>query len=292
MEYTRLLKKYDLSLSQENVEVRVMDALRKVEGNKNDGVYKQCYACIDLTSLNETDNIAKIEKFANKVINFNSQFPDIPNVASICVYPNFVDTVGLAVGDSGLKITAVAGGFPSSQTFLEVKMLEVAMAVETGADEIDVVMNVGQMIAGEYEPMANEIEILKNELGDEAILKVIIESGALDGFDMIRKASLLAMMAGADFIKTSTGKTPVAATPQAAVVMCQAIKDYFEETGRKVGFKAAGGIKTVEDAVLYYTIVEDILGEEWLSPALFRIGASSVANNILSAITGEDVVYY
>ena len=166
------------------------------------------------------------------------------------------------------------------------------MAVENGADEIDVVINVGQMLEGDIEPMTNEIAMLREEAGEDTVFKVIIESGALQTPELIRKASLLAMFAGADFVKTSTGKIPVAATPEAAVVMCTAIRDYYQKTGRKVGFKAAGGIRTAEDAALFYTIVEEILGKEWCTPALWRIGASSLANNLISAIEGTEVKYF
>ena len=200
--------------------------------------------------------------------------------------------MGLAVDGTPMRITSVAGGFPASQTFLEVKALEVAMAVENGADEIDIVLNVGRMLAGEYDEAANEVEVLRKECADDVVLKVIIESGALKTPELIRRAALLSMLAGADFVKTSTGKIDVAATPEAAVVMCTAIRDYYRRTGRKVGFKAAGGVRTAEDAVLYYTIVEEILGPEWLTPELFRIGASSVANALLTAIEGTPVKYY
>ena len=223
---------------------------------------------------------------------FYREYPHIPNVASICVYPAFVDTVGIAVDGTPMRITSVGGGFPASQTFLEVKALEVAMAVENGADEIDIVLNVGKMLSGEYDEAANEVEVIRAEMDADIILKVIIESGALKTPELIRKASLLSMFAGADFVKTSTGKIDVAATPEAAVVMCQAIRDYYEKTGRKVGFKAAGGVRTPEEAALYYTIVEEILGKEWLTTDLFRIGASSAANNLLSAIEGREIKYY
>jgi deoxyribose-phosphate aldolase len=198
----------------------------------------------------------------------------------------------VGLGSSNIAITSVAGGFPASQTFIEVKMLEVAMAAESGADEVDVVINVGEMLTGDYDRMANTLEVLRGEIDDEVVLKVIIESGALRTPELIYKASLLAMMAGADFVKTSTGKTDVSATPEAAVVMCQAIRDYYEATGRKVGFKVAGGVRTAEQAALYYTIVEEILGAEWLNPSLFRIGASSLANNLISAIEGHEIKYY
>jgi deoxyribose-phosphate aldolase len=232
-----------------------------------------------------------VAAFARRAAEFSLDYPEIPNVASICVYPPFVETVGLEIDATPLRITSVAGGFPSSQTFLEVKMLEVAMAVENGADEVDIVLNVGKMLSGSLDEAANEVEVLREE-SDGATLKVILETGALRTPELIRQASLLAMQAGADFIKTSTGKIDVAATPEAAVVMCYAIKDYYAKSGRQVGFKAAGGIRTAEEAALYYTIVKEILGEEWLTPELFRIGASSLANNLLSAIEGEDVKYF
>ena len=228
---------------------------------------------------------------ARRAAEFEMDFPHLQNVASICVYPPFVETVGLNIDGTPLRITSVAGGFPSSQTFLEVKMLEVAMAIENGADEVDIVVNVGKILTGAYDEAANEIEVLREE-SDGATLKVILETGALKSPEMIYNASLLAMAAGADFIKTSTGKIDVSATPEAAVVMCKAIKEYHDKTGRKVGFKAAGGVRTAEDAALYYTIVKEILGDEWLTTELFRIGASSAANNILSAIEGKEIKYF
>ena len=227
-----------------------------------------------------------VTEFAGKAVKFYRQFPHLPNVASICIYPPFVETVGVVVDGTDMRITSVAGGFPSSQTFLEVKV------VENGADEIDIVLNVGKMLEGHYDEVANEVEVIRAEMSPEVVLKVIIESGALKTPDLIRKASLLSMFAGADFVKTSTGKIDVSATPEAAVVMCQAIRDYYRKTGRKVGFKPAGGVRSAEDAALYYTIVEEILGKEWLTPELFRIGASSAANNLLTAIEGREVKFF
>ena len=223
---------------------------------------------------------------------FYERFPHIPNVASICIYPPFVETVGVAVDGTDMRITSVAGGFPSSQTFLEVKALEVGMAIENGADEIDIVLNVGKMLTGHYDEAASEVETIRAETDRDVVLKVIIESGALRTPELIRRASLLSMLAGADFVKTSTGKIDVAATPEAAVVMCRAIRDYFEKSGRRVGFKAAGGVRTPEDAALYYTIVEEILGPDWLTTDLFRIGASSAANNLLTAIERHPVKFF
>lgn len=293
MEYANHLNEYAPAWSPERVDEEVA-RIRKVAEDRNHNleVYKFCYSAIDLTTLSCNDSVTSVTEFARKAAEFYTKYPHIPNVASICIYPSFVETVGLAVDGTPMRITSVAGGFPASQTYLEVKALEVSMAVENGADEVDIVLNVGRMLTGEYDEAANEVEVIRAEIDEDIVLKVIIESGALKTPELIRKASLLSMFAGADFVKTSTGKIDVAATPEAAVVMCQAIRDYYEKTGRKVGFKAAGGVRTPEEAALYYTIVEEILGKEWLTTDLFRIGASSAANNILSAIEGKTVKYY
>ena len=292
MEYTRTIQRFGAASSREEV-ARTLDRIApQVAANCRADIYRRCFGALDLTSLNPNDTRQRIEALTRKTVEFSRHFPNLPRVASLCVFPAFVETVGLAAGDSPLTITSVAGGFPSSQTYLEVKMLEAAMAVENGADEIDIVLNVGKMLEGHYDEVANEVEVLRGETGEDVVLKVILETGALKTPEMIRRASLLSMFAGADFIKTSTGKIDVAATPEAAVVMCQAIKDYYEKTGRKVGFKPAGGVRTASDAVLYYTIVREMLGEEWLTPRFFRIGASSAANALLSAIEGHPVKYY
>lgn len=292
MEYANRLNEYAPAWSAEQVDAEVARLREAARRNHTAEVYKFCYSTIDLTTLSCNDSAASVTAFARKAAEFYHKYPHIPNVASICVYPAFVETVGLAVDGTPMRITSVAGGFPAAQTYLEVKALEVAMAVENGADEIDIVLNVGRMLTGEYDEAANEVEVIRSEMDEELVLKVIIESGALKTPELIRKASLLSMFAGADFVKTSTGKIDVAATPEAALVMCQAIRDYHEKTGRKIGFKAAGGVRTPEDAALYYTIVEETLGKEWLTTDLFRIGASSAANNILSAIEGKEIKYY
>lgn len=291
MEYATKLQEYAPAPTVEEVAEKVAAARVAAKANENTDVYKFCYSTIDLTTLACTDSVESVTRFARRATEFYIDYPHIPNVASICVYPPFVETVGLAVDGTPMRITSVSGGFPASQTFLEVKVLETAMAIENGADEIDIVINVGELLEGRVDEMASEIEVLREEASD-VVLKVIIESGALKTPELIRKASLLSMMAGADFVKTSTGKIDVAATPEAAVVMCEAIRDYYAKTGRKVGFKAAGGVRTAEDAALYYTIVEQTLGKEWLTPELFRIGASSVANNLISAIEGKEVKYF
>lgn len=292
MEYSTILNDYAPAMTVEQVAQIVADAKAAAAKNENVEVYKFCLSAVDLTTLTCNDSVESVTEFAKRTVTFNQAYPQIPNVASICVYPAFVETVGLAVDGTPMRITSVGGGFPASQTFLEVKMLEVAMAVENGADEVDIVLNVGKMLTGAYDEAANEVEMIRSEMDSDIILKVIIESGALKTPELIRKASLISMAAGADFIKTSTGKIDVAATPEAAVVMCQAIKDYYNKTGRKVGFKAAGGVKSPQDAALYYTIVEQILGEQWLTTDLFRIGASSAANNLLSAIVGSPVSHF
>lgn len=291
MEYANHLNEYAAAPTAEEVASEVASLRSKAEENNTCEVYKFCFSAIDLTTLSPCDEEQSVAAFARRAAEFSLDYPHIPNVASICVYPPFVETVGLEIDATPLRITSVAGGFPSSQTFLEVKMLEVAMAIENGADEVDIVLNVGKILSGALDEAANEVEVLREE-SEGATLKVILETGALRSPELIREASLLAMQAGADFIKTSTGKIDVAATPEAAVVMCHAIKDYYTQSGRKVGFKAAGGIRTAEDAVLYYTIAKEILGEKWLTPDLFRIGASSLANNLLSAIEGKEVKYF
>lgn len=292
MEYANHLNEYAPAQSEAQVAEEVARMKEAARSNENVEVYRFCYSAIDLTTLSCNDSVASVTEFARKAAEFYQKYPAVPNVASICIYPSFVETVGLAVDGTPMRITSVAGGFPAAQTFLEVKALEVAMAIENGADEVDIVLNVGRMLTGEYDEAANEVEVIRSEMDRDVVLKVIIESGALKTPELIRKASLLSMFAGADFIKTSTGKIDVAATPEAAVVMCHAIRDYHERTGRRVGFKAAGGVRSAEDAALYYTIVERILGREWLTADLFRIGASSAANNLLSAIEGREVKFY
>lgn len=292
MEYSNTLTKFGAAPADAEIRAILADVQARLRANGNEEVYRRCFRSIDLTSLGATDSHEHIERFVAKAVRFPGHYPDIENVASVCVYPVFVETSGLVIADSGMTITSVAGGFPSSQTYLEVKMLETAMAVENGADEIDIVINVGKMLEGHYDEVANEVEVLRGEAGEDVVLKVILETGALKTPELIRRAALLAMFAGADFVKTSTGKIDVAATPEAAVVMCRAIRDYYDKTGRMVGFKPAGGVRSAADAVLYYTVVREILGERWLTPQFFRIGASSVANALLSAIVGEPVKYY
>ena len=246
---------------------------------------------IDLTSLNTTDNKSHIIHFTGKVNSFSGRFSNIPNVAAICVFPNFVAVVKEKLSARNVKIAAVAGAFPNSQTFRSVKVTECKMVVEAGADEIDIVISVGAFLGNDFAMVADEIREIKGAIGGKQ-LKVIVESGILGDFEHVYRASMIAMDAGADFIKTSTGKTAVSATPEAAFVMCRAISDFYSETGIRVGFKAAGGIVTPADAITYYQIVKQSLGEEWLNNTLFRIGASRLANNILSEISGSPSNYF
>lgn len=290
--YLDTLKKYDTELDDENVKAETARIIAEgFDSNNNAETLKFSLGCIDLTSLNPTDNDERIREFTKRVNDFEDAYPDLDNVASICVYPNFAETVSTFLDVTEVHTTVVAAGFPSSQTFNEIKVAECGLAVASGANEVDIVINVGQMLAGDYEEMCDTIQECKAACKD-AIFKVILETGALKKASLIAKASILSMYAGADFIKTSTGKIDIAATPEAAYVMCKMIKAYYDETGRKIGFKVAGGVKTPEDAVKYYTIVKTILGEEWLTKELYRIGASSAANNLLSAILGKETKHF
>ena len=297
--HEEMQSKYALALSKYNTHIHDDEVMTKVDAligkhldeNDNSEVKKQLFHCIDLTTLKCTDSEESVMKFTEKVNEFVDKYPDLDNVAAICVYPNMAEIVSDTLEADNVKIACVSGGFPSSQTFMEVKVAETAMAIHTGAEEIDIVMPVGKFLCEDYEGMCDEIGELKDICGEKP-LKVILETGALRSASNIKKAALLAMYSGADFIKTSTGKEAISATPEAALVMCEAIKEYFQETGRKVGFKAAGGIDTVKKALAYYTIVKEVLGEEWLNNELFRIGASRLANQLLSEITGEEVKFF
>lgn len=262
-----------------------------LKGNMNEEVYKFLFNCIDLTTLRSTDSPRSVADFVERVNDFDNEHPEMKNVAAICVYPNFSQVVRTVLEVSDVDIACVAGCFPSSQSFLEVKVAEVALAVEGGADEIDIVLNLGNFLDGDYEEVCDEISELKHSCR-EARLKVILEAGALKTAANIKAASILSMYSGADFIKTSTGKEYPGADLQAAYVMCQCIKEYYEKTGRMVGFKPAGGVRTPEEAVSYYCIVKEVLGEQWLTNEYFRIGASGLANNLLSAIWGTETKYF
>lgn len=254
-------------------------------------VYAKIFNCIDLTTLNTTDSQNSVTGFVQRVNDFDNEYPQYPAVAAICVFSNFAGVVRSALEVSGVKIAVVAGGFPSGQTFSEIKVADTALAVSEGADEVDVVMNLGMLLDEAYEELCDELIEVKHAAKD-AHMKVIIESGALKTPELIRNASILAMYSDADFIKTSTGKVYEGASPEAAYVMCRCIKEYFDKTGRKVGFKAAGGVRSADEALLYYAIVKEVLGEEWLNNTLFRIGASSLANAMLAKMLDEAEVKY
>ncbi len=286
--YDQAFSRYNLNLDDAQVHAEVS---RLVENNKAEydthKVKLQLLSTVELTTLKVTDSQESVLKFVERVNAFAEAHPELPSLATICVYPNFAKIVADSLEADNVEIACVSGGFPSSQTFIEVKTIETALAVKDGATEIDMVLSVGTFQSGDYETCADEIEEIKAACG-EAPLKVILETGALQTAAAIKRASVLAMYAGADFIKTSTGKIEPAATPEAAYVMCRAIKEYHEQCGRLVGFKAAGGISTVDDALTYYTIVREILGEDYIKKGLFRIGTSRLANLLVADILGED----
>ena len=260
-------------------------------------VLKECFSLMDLTTLSPKDTPASVAKLVEKVNSFAVDYPDYPLPASVCVYPNFASVVREHRHNPALHVTTVAGCFPTSQSFLEVKLHEIEMAVKQGADEIDIVLALNSFLTGDYATAGAEIAasracIDKAAAGRKVVLKVILETGLLVTHELIAEASFLAMENGADFIKTSTGKVEVNATPVAAYVMCECIKKFYEQTGRKVGFKAAGGISSAMDAVCYYSIVSSILGKDWLSKDLFRFGVSRLANQLLSAVEQKTVSYF
>ena len=291
--YDEALAKYDTNLDDN----AVRDAVRKIIAEKvheNDTmeVKRFLFGSIELTSLKTTDSEESILAFTERVNDFDSHYPDLPHVATICVYPCFADIVAESLEVDGVEIACVSGSFPSSQARIEVKVAETSLAVADGATEIDIVMPVGKFLSGDYEGVCDEIQELKAACGEEVPMKVILETGALKTATNIKKASILAMYAGADYIKTSTGKLEPAATPEAAYVMCQAIKEYYDETGIQIGFKPAGGINSVMDAIIYYTIVKEVLGEKWLTNKWLRLGTSRLANMLLSEIEGEQVNFF
>lgn len=293
------MSKYNEALSKYNTEIddaEVREAVKKIIAEKvheNDTpeIKKLLFGSIELTSLKTTDSDESILAFTEKVNEFDATYPDLPHVATICVYPCFAKTVSESLEVDGVEIACVSGSFPSSQALIEVKVAETALAVKDGATEIDIVMPVGKFLSGDYEGVADDINELKQACG-EAPMKVILETGCLKTASNIKKASIISMYAGADYIKTSTGKLEPAATPEAAYVMCQAIKEYYDETGIQIGFKPAGGINSVMDALIYYTIVKEVLGEKWLTNKWFRLGTSRLANMLLSELLGEETKFF
>lgn len=290
-DFKALFAEYSCDIADEIVKKEVEKIINKhYAENDNVEVYKKCLNLIDLTTLNGDDTTEKVKTMVEKVNNFSKNYSNIPNVAAICVYPALVETVKENLTQK-LGIAAVSAGFPASQTFIEVKIAETALSVQAGASEIDVVISVGKFLEKNYDEVFDELQEIKAACG-ESHLKVILETGALKTAENIKKASVLAMEAGADFIKTSTGKITVSATLEATYVMCKAIKEWYEKTGEKVGYKPAGGISTTEEAVKHYTIIKQILGNDWLNNNSFRFGASRLANNLLSSILGKEEKYF
>lgn len=291
--YEEALSKYNLEISDADVQAVVKDIIiNKVPENDTMDVKKFLMGSIELTTLSCTDSDASVMRFTEKVNEFDEAYPDLPHVATICVYPCFAEAVKDSLQVEGVEIACVSGSFPSSQARIEVKVAETSLAVMDGATEIDIVMPVGKFLEGDYESVCEDISELKNACGENVAMKVILETGCLKTAKNIKTASILSMYSGADYIKTSTGKEKIAATPEAAYVMCQAIKEYYDETGIQIGFKPAGGINTVMDAITYYTIVKEVLGEEWLTNKWFRIGTSRLANILLSEVLGQETKFF
>ena len=291
--YEQALSKYNVELDDAAVKAAVRDIIaNKVSENDTLEVKKFLFGSIELTTLKTEDSDTSVMAFTERVNAFDNEYPDMPHVATICVYPCFAEVVKDTLEVEGVEIACVSGSFPSSQARIEVKVAETSLAVKDGATEIDIVMPVGKFLSGDYEGMCEDISELKNACGKDVAMKVILETGDIKTASNIKKASILSMYAGADYIKTSTGKEKISATPEAAYVMCQAIKEYYDETGIQIGFKPAGGINTVMDAITYYTIVKEVLGEKWLTNKWFRLGTSRLANLLLSEIQGEEVKFF
>ena len=290
--YDEAISKYNTDLSDDEIRSAVRKLIaEKVHENDTLEVKKFLMGSVELTTLKTTDSEDSVLAFTERVNKFDEVYPDLPHVATICVYPCYAKTVSEALEVDGVEIACVSGSFPSSQALLEVKVAETALAIKDGATEIDIVMPVGKFLNGDYEGVADEIEELKQVCGNHK-MKVILETGCLRTASNIKKASILAMYAGADYIKTSTGKLEPAATPEAAYVMCQAIKEYYDQTGIQIGFKPAGGLNSVMDALIYYTIVKEVLGEKWLTNQWLRLGTSRLANMLLSEVTGKETKFF
>jgi len=289
----KILSDFNLNANPEEVKHLFAKASAAVPSEGIKDQLRKIFGLIDLTSLSEQDNTENVSLMCRKVNQMGELYADMPNVAAICVYPELVGVVRENLENPLVSIASVGGGFPSSQTFTNIKVMEIEQAIELGAEEIDIVMNVGKFLMGDLEYVDYELNVIKQRLGP-VHLKVILETGSLKDLSLIRKASFLAIGAGADFIKTSTGKISPGATPEAMVVMCCAIRDFYKRTGKKIGIKPAGGISDPETAMLYYQIVKEILGEEWLNSERFRIGASRLANRILANIfdKGPDFGYF
>ena len=291
--YEQALSQYNCELNDADIKAKVREIIAtKVPENDTLDVKKFLFGSIELTTLTPTDSDVSVMAFTERVNAFDNEYPNLPHVATICVYPCFAEIVKDTLEVEGVEIACVSGSFPSSQARIEVKVAETALAVKDGATEIDIVMPVGKFLSGDIEGVCDEISELKAICGENVPMKVILETGCLGTASNIKKASILAMYAGADYIKTSTGKEKISATPEAAYVMCQAIKEYYEKTGIQIGFKPAGGLNTVMDAIIYYTIVKEVLGEKWLTNKYLRLGTSRLANLLLSEIEGEEIKFF
>lgn len=290
--YEQAFKKYDLNVDEKAVDEAVKKIIaEKVPENDNVEVKKFLLSSVELTSLHTTDTDESILAMTEKVNKFDNEYPALPHVAAICVYPRFTELVAQSLEVDGVEITNVTGNFPSSQSRMEVKVAETQLAIADGATNIDIVMPVGKFLSEDYEGVADDINELKEVCGDVP-MKVILETCDLGNLSNVKKAAILSMYAGADYIKTSTGKEKAGATPQGVYVMCQAIKEYYNETGVQIGIKPAGGINTVMDAVVLYTIVKEVLGEKWLTNYWFRLGTSRLTNLLLSEITGKETKWF
>lgn len=288
--YNEAFAKYNMNIDSERIK-KAVESIRNEASNENSKeTLEQIFNCIDLTTLKPDDNDESVLKLVEKVNEFDERHPDIKNVASVCVYPCYASLVSKSLEADDVKTCCVSGGFPSAQTFFEIKIAETSMAIHDGAEEIDVVQNSGRLLDEDYETLAEETDEIKEICADKTF-KVIIETGALKTLENVKKAALLAMYSGADFVKTSTGKEVPGADPESFYVMCQAVKEYAVQTGIQKGVKAAGGIRSVDEALLYYSIVKKVLGKEWLNNKLFRIGASSLANNLLAAMGITDIKF-
>lgn len=289
--FDALFNNYNCNLIENTIDVEVEKLIKeKKTENLTVEIYKECLSFIDLTSLNTTDTNEGIESLVEKVNGFSEQFDQLPNIAAVCVYPSMISTVKSILTEN-VEIASVTGGFPSAQTFIEIKVAETAMAIMEGATEIDVVMPVGKFLENDFQTVYEELSEIKAACKN-AKLKVILETSLLPSYNSIKKATVLAMASGADFIKTSSGKTNITTTLGASLVICTTIKEWNEQNSLQVGFKVSGGITTPDDAVKHYTIVKNILGKDWLTKQYFRIGASKLANNLLSSITGTRIDYF
>ena len=291
-EYDQALEQYNLKITDEEVKAAVTKIIaEKVSENDNLEVKKFLLGSVELTTLSTADTEEKVLAMVEKVNKFDSEYPDLPHVAAVCAYPCFTKLIADSLEVDGVDITNVTGNFPSSQALLEVKTIETALAIKDGATQIDIVMPVGKFLSGDYEGVCDTISELKQTCGDVP-MKVILETGDLRNARDIKTAAILAMYAGADYLKTSTGKEKISATPESVYVLCQAIKEYHKKTGIQIGLKPAGGINTVMDAVIYYTIVKEVLGEKWLTNYWFRMGTSRLTNLLLSEIIGSETKFF